>query len=158
MSDRPPEVGHVRPTPAGLLAAWAVAGIVLGWLLRPLAARYADAAPVVTWLQVLALFLVAGILALTAWGTWRALKVHRLRLDSERAVNRLVLAKACALVGALTAGGYTGYAISWLGMSAELADQRILRSGVAAVGAVLVCGAALLLERACRVRDGDPET
>ena len=62
-----------------------------------------------------------------------------------------MLAKACALVGALVAGGYVGYALSWVGLAAELADQRMLRSGVAALGGLLTCGAALLLERACRV-------
>ena len=30
-------------------------------------------------------------------------------------MNRLVLARACALVGALVAAGYVGYAVSWLG-------------------------------------------
>ena len=100
---------------------------------------------------MLALFLVAAILAGTAWATWRTLHVHGHRLEPHRAVNRLVLAKACALVGALAAGGYAGYALSWVGMAAELADQRMVRSGIAALGGLLTCGAALLLERACRV-------
>ena len=83
---------------------------------------------------MLALFLVAAILAGTAWATWRTLHVHGHRLEPHRAVNRLVLAKACALVGALAAGGYAGYALSWVGMAAELADQRMVRSGIAALG------------------------
>ena len=112
----------------------------------------------VTWLQVLALFLVAAILAATAWATWRTLHVRGQRMEPHRAVNRLVLAKACALVGALAAGGYAGYALSWVGMGAELADQRMLRSGVAALGGLLTCGAALLLERACRVDRTDQES
>ena len=94
----------------------------------------------VTWLQVLALFLVAAILGVTAWATWRTLHVHGQRLEPHRAVNRLVLAKACALVGVLAAGGYAGYALSWVGIAAELADQRMLRSGVAALGGLLTCG------------------
>ena len=62
------------------------------------------------------------------------------------------------LRGALAVGGYLGYALSWLGVDAELADQRLARSLVAAFASVLVVVTALLLERACRVRDLDPET
>jgi hypothetical protein len=54
----------------------------------------------------------------------------------------------------LVAGGYLGYALSWVGVSAELAEQRAVRSLVAAVGGACVVGTALLLERACRVRKG----
>jgi len=69
-----------------------------------------------------------------------------------------VLARACAFVGALAAGGYLGYALSWVDVEAELADQRLVRSLVAVVASVLVVVTALLLERSCRVRDDDPQT
>ena len=47
----------------------------------------------------------------------------------HQAVNRLVLAKACALAGALVAGGYLGYALSWVGLTdAELAQQRMVHA------------------------------
>ncbi len=55
-------------------------------------------------------------------------------------------------------GGYLGYALSWIGVDAELADQRMVRSLVASAGSALVVVTALLLERACRVRDDDPQT
>ena len=55
--------------------------------------------------------------------------VHHERLEPHQAVNRLVLARACALVGALVAGGYVGYALSWVGVDAELAGQRVLALG-----------------------------
>ena len=103
---------------------------------------------------LLALVLVAAILGATAYVTWRAVHVHHERLEPHQAVNRLVLARACALVGALVAGGYLGYALSWLGSSAELADERMVRSAAAAAGGVATVVTALLLERACRVRNG----
>ena len=78
-------------------------------------------------------------------------------LEPHRAVNRLVLAKSCALVGALVAGGYAGYAVSWIGLDAELADAAGRTLGRWRRSAGLVDRlAAVLLERACRVRKDDP--
>jgi MFS family permease len=149
--------GHLRPTSPATLTAWAVVGLLGGWLLHPLAERVSGTAPVLTWAQPLALALVAAILGATAWLTWRTVHVHRQRLEPHRAVNRLVLARACALVGALVAGGYLGYAVSWIGVGTELADQRVVRSVVAGLGGVAIVVTALLLERACRVRSDEEE-
>lgn len=143
--------GSLRPTSPAALTGWAVVGLVGGWLLNPLGDRLGTA-PIVTWAQPLALALVAAILGSTAWVTWRQVHVLRERLDPHRAVNRLVLARACAYVGALVAGGYLGYAVSWLGVPAELAEQRVWRSFAAAAAGAAVAVTALLLERACRVR------
>ena len=160
MSEQPPggdDDARLRPTGAGLLLGWGLAGLVGGWLVRPVWAWLDGTAPIVTWLQVLALFLVAAILAVTAWATWRTLHVHGNRLEPHRAVNRLVLAKACALTGALVAGGYGGYALSWLGLTeAVLARERVLHSVLAGLAAALLVVGSLLLERACRVRR-DPD-
>lgn len=148
------QLGTLRPTSPSTLAAWGVAGLAGGWLLHPLAERVNDTAPVVSWTQPFALFLVAAILGVTAHATWRAVHVRRERLEPHRAVNRLVLARACAIAGALVGAGYLGYALSWLGSGAELADDRMVRSAVAAVGGLATVVTALLLERACRVRNG----
>lgn len=107
----------------------------------------------VSWLQPLALVLVAAIMAYVAWHTWRTVQQRGHRLEVHHAVNRLVLARACALAGALVAGGYAGFAVSWLGDASERADTWILRSTVAAVAAVCVMLASLVLERACRAPD-----
>lgn len=149
--------GSLRPTPPGLLLSWGVVGLVGGWLVRPLAERVLGAAPIVTWSQVGALFVVAAVLGVAAWYTWRALQVDGARLPSYQAVNRLVLARASAYVGALAAGAYLGYAVAWLGLQTQLAEQRLVRSLLAALGGLVVVGAGLLLERACRVRPDDDE-
>ncbi|GAW48791.1 MULTISPECIES: DUF3180 domain-containing protein [unclassified Nocardioides] len=155
-SGEEPSGGRLRPTSAGVLTGWGVAGLVGGWLLHPLTVRWRGSAPIVTWAQPLALVLVAAILGATAYLTWRTVHVQRRRLEPNQAVNRLVLARACALVGALVAGGYVGYAVTWLGNDAELAAQRALRSGIAGAAGVAIVVTAMLLERACRVRsDGD---
>ena len=149
--------GHLQPTSPGALAPWAAVGLVGGWLVRPVSERIQGTAPVVTWLQPFALFFVAAILGATAWLTWRALQARQGYLEPQRAVNRLVLARSCALVGALVAGGYLGYAVSWLGVDTELAAQRVWRSVVGGAGGVTIVATAVLLERACRVRSDDEE-
>jgi len=151
----PPE-GHLRATSAASLAIAAVLGLVSGWLLRPVMVRATGTAPFVTWVQALALVFVAAVLAYVAWHTWQTIQVQRRRLEANRAVNRLVLARACALVGALAAGGYAGYGITWLGDASELAGERLLLCAVAAIGGLLVMAASLVLERACRVPPDDP--
>ena len=155
--DQPPEPkGHVRTTGAGPLVVLWLVGFVLGWLLRPVSIRLNDVAPTVGWLPVLALLLVAAILGAVAWSTYRDLHRRRELLEPQHAVNRLVLAKSCALVGALVGGGYFGYALSWWNVSeSALAEQRLLQSALAGVAGVLIVAASLLLERACRVRGGD---
>lgn len=152
-----PEPGRVRTTPPGVLVGWGLVGLIGGWALRPLSESFQETAPIVTWAPVGVLFFVAAILGTTAWLTWRAVHVRRERLQPHQAVNRLVLAKACALVGALVSGGYFGYAVSWIGLDTELAGQRLFRSLVAGVAGLLIVIAAGALERACRVRKDDTD-
>ena len=135
-----------------------MAALVLGWALRPVAIELRGAAPTVSWLPVLALLLVAAILAAVARSTYKLLHVRKRRLPPHQAVNRLVLAKACALVGALATGGYLGHALSWVGSPAELGTERIVMSLVAALGAALAVLGSLLLERACRVSQDEDES
>lgn len=149
--ERPP--GTLQPTPPGALAGCVAAGLVGGWLLHRL-----GFAPLVARGPVLLLFFVAAIVGWTAWSTWRHVQVDRRSLEPHRAVNRLVLAKSSALAGALIAGAYAGYALSWLGNDAELADQRIAWSLLAALAGALLAGAAMALERACRVHGDRPES
>ena len=156
--EEPSGEGRLAPTPPGALSVLAGIGLVGGWLLHPAALRLGGTAPLVTWLQPFALLFVAAVLGATAWVTWRAVHVRREWLEPHRAVNRFVLARSCALVGALVAGGYAGYALSWLGVDAALGPQRIVRCLVAALAAVLIVVAALLLERSCRVRSADEES
>ncbi len=157
-----PPPGRLRTTGAGLVAGWALAGLVLGRLLRPVLIELDRTAPQVGWLQAGAPYLLAVVLLGVARATHRALQVDAGqpagRLQPHEAVNRLVLAKACALVGSLVTGGYLGYALSWVGSSAELGGERIVMSLVAAGGAALTVVGSLLLERACRVNGGEDES
>lgn len=133
----------------------AVVGLVAGWALRPLALRFGFVEPDVTWGSILLLLLVALVVGLSAWATRRVVRRDRSALPHHQGVNRLALGKACALVGALLLGGYLGYAMAQLGVGDAASALRLRRSGAAAVASVLVTGAALALEHACRVPGDD---
>ncbi len=143
---------RLRTTGPGPVILLALAGMVLGWLVRPVCIWLDRTPPRVGWLPVLALLLAALIVAAVAWSTYRAVHRRHEVLPPHQAVNRLVLAKACALAGAFVTGGYLGYALAWVGVRAELADERILHCAVAGLAGGLLTAAALSLERACRVR------
>lgn len=144
--------GSLRPTTPLTLVGWAVVGLVLGWAVRPVWDRLDAVPPLVRPAQPLTLLLLAAILGYVAWATHRSVQVRRERLQPHQAVNRLVLARASALVGALVGGGYLGYALTWVGESDELTDERLVWSLVAAACGLAATVAAVLLERACRVR------
>ena len=154
--EEPPESrGTLRPTSARALTVCAVVGLLGGWAIHPVLGRVAGHPPLVSWTQALAVVLVAVIMGFLAWHTWQTVQVRGERLEPQQAVNRLVLARACALGGTLIAAGYVGYAVSWLGDASQFADRWIVRSVVAALGGAGVTLASLALERACRADRGD---
>ena len=153
--DGPPPPGQLSTTGPGPLTAFAVAGLVLGWAIRPLWVWLDLTAPQVGWLQVGALWFVGLLLLWVARATSRAVTRRGSALRAHEAVNRLVLAKASALAGAMVAGGYLGYALSWVGVGAETFGSRVWLSVAAAAGAAVTVTGSLLLERACRIKSDD---
>ncbi|MCW2781069.1 MAG: hypothetical protein JWR35_1518 [Marmoricola sp.] len=152
----PTPPGHVGTTGPGPLVGFGSVALVLGWAVRPLSIRLGVTEPNVSWVAIAMVFFMAAIVGGAAYLTWTALHRHHQRLQPHQAVNRLVLGKACALVGAVIAGGYFGYAVAHLGVTdSDLATARLWRSVVAGIGGLAVTTAALLLERACRVRRDD---
>ncbi|NYE36839.1 small-conductance mechanosensitive channel [Nocardioides cavernae] len=156
--DDPPEPrGRLHPTSPRAITACLVAGLAVGWAIHPLGEAVTGRPPLVSWVQALALVLVAAIMAFLAWSTWQTVHVRRERLEPQQAVNRLVLARACMLAGAFVSAGYVGYAVSWLGDASQHADRWVVRAVVAAAGAAGVTLASLALERACRADGGRPQ-
>ena len=147
--------GTVVQTGPGLLTAALVLGLVVGWGVRSVCLRMRYAEPDVSSLSILLPYFAAALVGGTAYLTWRTVQRRRADLAHHHAVNRLVLGKACALVGALLTGGYVGYALAQLGVDDPAAGTRLWRSALAALGALGVTVAALLLELACRVPRGD---
>lgn len=163
MRDHPPEppepdrqpAGTLSPMGAGTIVPWALVGLVAGWVARPLLEQRYGVAPLVGWLPPLLLFFVAILLGVTARATRRAVSGELRRPEPHQLVNRLALARASIVVGSLVGGGYTGYALSWVGLHAELAEQRIVRSLAAGLGGALMVVAAVVLQRACRIKSED---
>ncbi len=148
--------GSLRPTSRGVVVGWALVGLAGGWVLHVVSDRTGNVPPLVSWAQPLALLLLAAILGYVAWATWRTVHVREERLLPHQAVNRLVLARACALVAALVGGGYLGYALSWVGTAED--NGRLWPSLAAGAAGLLGVVVALLLERACRIRNSDHTT
>lgn len=144
--------GGLRRTSPVVLAIVTVLGIIGGRSIRIVAESTDRVAPTVPWAAPLVLFFIAAVLGERAWSTYQNLHRDRRTIHSTLAVRLLALAKACALVGALIAGGYLGYALSFAdSLDAALPRERFIRSLVAVVAAALLVTAALLLERACEV-------
>ena len=147
--------GHLQPTGAGPVAFFAIIGLIIGWSIRPLSLRWGINEPVIGTGSVVALFLLAAVLAVTAYLTWRGRR-DGARVSSHHAVNKLVLAKACVRVGAITFGGYLGFAIAHIGVSGgDRVTSQIWHSALAATAGVLIMVASFVLEHACRVPPTD---
>lgn len=141
--------GHLRPLGPGPLVVVGVVGLVAGWSIRPVALHANRVAPHVPPISVAVVFFAAAAVFAAAWTTWR--QVHRLRrrLPAHQMVNRFVLARSSALVGAFVLGGYAGNGISHLGVGEQLTQTWWSFAG--SVGGLGMLVAGLLLEHACRV-------
>lgn len=145
--------GNLRPLGPGPLVLLGLLGLVGGWLIRPVALRLDLVAPHVPPVSVAVIFFAAAIVLAAAWVTWRIVHRQHRRLPAHQMVNRFVLARTCALVGAVVLGGYAGNGIAHLGVGESMTQSWW--SFAASVGGLALLAAGLLLERACRVPSGD---
>nr|WP_275402520.1 DUF3180 domain-containing protein [Streptomyces sp. SID13031] len=139
------------------MVAIVVLGAAIGWTMIKAIESNGGVAPTVSWLTLVAWSFLAALLFVAARNTQQRIQVRRERVEASRAVFLLLIGKASAFVGALCAGVYAGFALSFLGaVSSSGPRNRVITAGAAAVISVLVVTAGLLLERACRIPD-DPE-
>ncbi len=150
----------VRTTRPALLVVLVLLGGALGW--SGVAVLEATGFTVVRapWSAAGGLAFFAALLLLGAWYMYD--RVHRKSrpVDGLTAVRLLALAKASALVGALVAGFYVGFAVRFLPDYGTSSDERerVIRAAITAGAALVVVLGALLLERACKVPKDPNET
>ncbi|MBM9464792.1 DUF3180 family protein [Aeromicrobium sp. YIM 150415] len=133
-------------------------GAIVGRLIPPLAVRFEGQSPRPDWTAAVLLAAGAAVVGVLAWSTWQSLHKKKLRINADRAIQLLAVAKSCVLVGGVFSGGYAGFVLAYVGVSSELARERLLHGGAAAVAALLLLVAALLLERACQLPGDDDES
>lgn len=155
----PEPSGRVRPISRVLLGALALLGAAVGWTVVRAIESGGGVAPSLSWLTIVAWFFLALLLFVAARNTHQRIQVRRERVDPQRAVFLLLIAKASAFVGALCTGVYAGFALRFVdSLEASGPRNRTIIAGLSAVMAALVVTAGLLLERACRVPRKPDET
>lgn len=153
-----PGGNQVTSTPRRALVVAALFGGLAGWLLAVTTDALDVVPPAIPWSAPIGLLVVAALVGAIAWTTHQQIQVRRERVEPQRAVAFLVLGKASALGGALVAGGYLGYALSFVArFEAAGPRERVIHALVAVVGGVALMVAGLLLERACRVPSDEDE-
>lgn len=141
----------MRPTSMSVLIVAALAAAALAWLL--LAAFYGSIGPNLPWSPAIVLAVLAVAEALLAQNTSARIqrKPGTMPVDPLAVARYVALAKASALVGALSAGFSAGL-VGWLAVAGTEAAHDDLPSGIGdLVAALMLVVAALLLERACRI-------
>jgi len=154
-----PQPGRIRPISRRLLVALGVLGTAVGWTVIAVIENGGGVAPTLSWLTPVAWGFLAALLFLAARNTHQRIQVRRERVDPQRAVFLLLIAKASAFVGALCTGVYAGFALAFIdSLEASGPRSRTITAGLSGVFAVLVVRAGLMLERACRVPRNPDET
>ncbi|ROR72460.1 DUF3180 domain-containing protein [Bogoriella caseilytica] len=134
-----------------------LAGVITFFVLANLQARGGHGVPVSP--VSAAPFIVLGIVLL-----WLGRAVRRLIAREESfltpigASRVVVLAKSAALVGSGCVGYYAGQALLTLdNLSAPAPRQQLIAAAAALVGAAVMSGVAMLVERWCEVSPEDDE-
>jgi hypothetical protein len=141
----------MRPTSVSVLIVAALAAAALGWLMLSIF-KY-SLVPLLPWSPVIVLAGLAAVEGVLAQNTSARIqrKPGAPPVDPLAVARFVALAKASALVGAISAGFSAGL-LAWLVLEPTKAahdDRQTAIGGL--VAAALLIGAALWLERACRV-------
>jgi hypothetical protein len=150
----PTPTPRLTPTRPGSLALMVLVACVAAWAM---ANRFYGDLPTFTWFPALTLGLLATFEVIVARATRNRIERREGAAPVEPlAVARFAaLAKASSLGGALFVGLYAGLLVFLLGerdrLAAAVDDLPECTGGL--VAAVLLVGAALWLERACRIPD-----
>ena len=147
----------MRPTSVSVLIVAGLVAAAVGWLL--LSFSY-SALPELPWSPVIVLVVLAIAEGLLAQNTSARIqrKPGAQPVDPLAVARYVALAKASSLVGSISAGFSVGLVV-WLAMEPTQAAHDDLPKAVGGViSALALVGAALWLERACRIPDRPDHT
>ena len=147
----------MRPTSISVLIVAGLAAAAVGWLL--LSFSY-SALPELPWSPVIVLFVLAIAEGLLAQNTSARIqrKPGTPPVDPLAVARYVALAKASSLVGSISAGFSVGL-LAWLAMEpTQAAHDDLPTAAGGVIAAVALIGAALWLERACRIPDRPDRT
>ena len=142
----------MRPTSISVLIVAGLSAAALGWLL--LSFSY-SLLPRLPWSPVIVLAVLGVAEALLAQNTSARIqrKPGTPRVDPLVVARYVALAKASSLVGAIS-GGFSAGLLAWLVLEpTKAARTDVPAAGGSLIAAALLVGAALWLERACRIPD-----
>jgi hypothetical protein len=150
----------MTPTRPRVLLALVVLSAAVGWGVVRLVDAYLSRSLPVPWTAAFVMLVLAIALALWARGT-RARLRHQpgtKPMDPIVAARSAALAMAASRTGAIVAGFYAGVAVALLpGWDVAYVRERVIISAITVVLAALMVGAALWLERVCRVPPDAPD-
>lgn len=158
-NDRPPTEAptRMRTTRPATLVVAVLGSAAVAWLVTD---NFYGSIPRLPWLPPLTM-LGLGLVELVAARQTRA-RIERRRgaapVEPLLVARYVVLAKASALAGALFGGFYAGMTV-WLGIERTVltwASENLPAAVGGTAGSFALVGAALLLERACRVPPPPP--
>jgi len=148
-------VKRTRPT---TLIGLGVAGLVVGFLAELAAASMGAPVFIPPLTLPITLLAVAIIVVAFAVPIRRAVRGRNVRrIDPFQATRIVVLAKACALSGALLVGAGVGIGAYLLTRDVLPGNNSILLTALATVGAVVLLVAGLLAELFCTLPPGDDD-
>lgn len=151
----------MSPTSIRLLLSIAISGVLVGYLGARIWDELTGAPPSVPWAAPTLLAFVAGaflVAALTLRPRIERRPGHR-PLDPFVAARTAALALAGSRAGAAVTGVYLGYAVFLLvDLDNSYRRHLVLIVGAAALAGVAMTGAAVWLERICRIDTPDDES
>ena len=149
----------MKRTHASTIIAFALGGLVIGYLLDLAIVTAGTKALVPPISLAVTLVGVAVIVVALAWPIRRAVKGKATKhLDPFRAMRIAVLAKACSLSGALVLGVGLGITLFLITRSVVPAASTIWLALATAIGAGLLLAGGLVAEWCCTLPPDDTDT
>lgn len=130
---------------------------VAGWVAHYLARMNSGLDPTLNWSAAGVVAFLAAFVGVAAFRTRQATRA-KVRLPAHRAVNLLVMGKACARAGAAVLGAYAGFAVGYLRQPMSVPAAQLVLVGLTCASGVALMIAGLAQERACEIppEDDDP--